>query len=743
MNKGLFSGLAILAAVAGPLSTGSAQSGSAAIEPAFPARGAQATITYTATGGPLAAASPVFIGIGFNGFQNLTQVAMTGPGPSWRHTFTVPANTTSIDVFFRNQAATTFDSNGGTGIDWQFVTAETQTAPLGAFPVPANQGGGYLFRVWSPNSTRVSVVGNFNGFADRRDEARRNTTDGVWTAHVTGASTGQEYKYLLNGATFRKDPRSRRQVNSSGNSVLYDPAAFNWAGDVPFTTNNIRDIIIYEAHVGTLDRGTGSVPSNFNRILGTGRLDYLRDLGVTMIHLMPVFEFPGDFSGGYNPSDPFAIEVAYGGPDGLKSFTRAARQRGIGVMMDVVHNHYGPSDLDMYRFDNPNATTGGGIYFYDAPDDLANASFGPRPDFSEPQVRAYIRDNVDMLIDEYRMSGLRWDFTKAIRGRIDSNFNVTQPIPEGISLLREINGSLAADGSFYSVAEDLAGERFIVDSVDTANGLGFRAQWQVGFHYAVTEELAKPDNELNIGRLADTLNGADFSHINYVESHDEVWETNGKDRTPWRFDSTNGASYIARKKALLAAGLLLTAEGVPLIFQGSEVLELGGANRSWDDTEAIDWSRLTSPNVAAFNSAYRDLIRLRRNVDGTTAGLKGDNTNVFFAGGSVMAYSRSNGGSAPGDIVVVISNFSDTDFATLGFNIGFPQSGTWYEQLNLEDAAYGSDFTDRGVGQTVVTNGAGLHGQPTRGTVLLGPYTTVILSRAQPALPEPTGWELR
>lgn len=715
-----------------------AQTGTATISPAFPARGATATITYTSTGGPLAAVSPVYIGLGFNGFQSVTDTAMSGASPTWTKTFTVPANATSIDVYFKNSAATIFDNNGGSGNDWQFVTAETQTADLGVTPVTVGNGGGYLFRTWAPNALRISVAGSFNSYTDKRDPMVKDPSTGIWTAHIPGAVAGNEYKYLLDGATWRKDPRSRSQVSSTGNSIVYNPATYNWTGDVSFATTDIRDLVIYEAHIGTLDVGVGAVPSTFARTVSAGRLTYLQNLGINMLELMPVFEHPGTISGGYNLSDPFAIESTYGGPDALKAFVKATHQAGMGIMFDIVHNHWGAGDLDLYRYDNPGASSGGGIYFYDSPTSLAQSGFGPRPDYAEAQVRDYIKDNIAMLQDEYRADGFRWDFTKAIRGEVDGSYNITASIPDGISLLREINAPLAADTAMYSVAEDLANDSLLTTSTTNPNGLGFRAQWNINFFYSVIGELEKTsDSARDIPTLASAISSRSFADIIYIESHDEVWETNSKDRTPWRFDSTDGASLLARRKAALAAGMLMTAPAVPMIFQGSELLDGGGADHSWSDSEAIDWSRLATTNVAKFNLLYKDLISLRRNLGGATAGLKGNVTDVFYpgtGGPKVLGFSRSNGGTNPGDTVVVLMNFSSVDYG-VGFTIGFPSTGTWYEQLNSTDTAYGSDFSNTGIGQTVTAGGAALHGQPTRGTVALGPYGVVILSKATP----PTG----
>src|SRR5690606_30049095 len=124
-----------------------------------------------------------------------------------------------------------------------------------------------------------------------------------------------------------------------------------------------NELVIYEMHVGTFNRAKEGEIGTFDQVVK--KLDYLRRLGVNAIQLMPTAEFAGDQSWGYNPAHIFAVESAYGGPFGLKELVKEAHRHGIGVILDVVYNHFGPSDLDLWQFDGwtPEAEKGG-IYFY-------------------------------------------------------------------------------------------------------------------------------------------------------------------------------------------------------------------------------------------------------------------------------------------------------------------------------------------------------------------------------------------
>jgi 1,4-alpha-glucan branching enzyme len=691
--------------------------------------------------------------VGFNGFQNAIDVVLSGSPPAWGGTFNVHAQATSIDIVLKNAAGTIYDNNGGSGVDWQFLTSEATTERHGAQPIDPAFGGGFLFQVWAPDVSSVAVVGDFNSYNSQADLMVFDPARGVWGAHVPGANAGQEYKFLLDGSEYRRDPRGRQVRGAFDNSVLVDPSTFTFAQPRPGSGAGFRDWVLYELHIGTLDPAGGIAPGSFSDLI-PGRLDYLAALNINAIHVMPVNEFPGTTSGGYNLTEPFAIERDYGTPDEFRTFVEECHARGIAVIVDIVHNHYGPGGLDLYDFQDLNGNAlrdEPGIYFYDSPVELAESGFGPRPDYGEPEVREFIQQAVETLLDEYNVDGFRWDFTKAIRGTVDGSFNVTGDLADGISLLQELNANLLApNADLVSIAEDLAGDARLVAPVasisgDPNDGFGFDAQWDAAFHYQLVPQLQQTlDSAIDLGQISAAV-GGDFSRVHYLESHDLVWEINGGDRVPPRIDPADPESLRARKMSALGAGLLLTTEGIPMMFQGSELLDVGGGDGddSWDDDDPIDWTRLSDPDIAGFQTIYRDLIALRRNLDGVSAGLLGDQTTIFLADttNKVIAYARSNGGATPGDVVVVVANFSSTDFSG-GYDVGLPEAGSWYELLNSDDTAYGTDFGDVGVGQAPATVAVPLHGYAQRATVQLAARSVVILGQADPVPVELSAFEV-
>jgi 1,4-alpha-glucan branching enzyme len=206
---------------------------------------------------------------------------------------------------------------------------------MGALPFP----GGTTFRVWAPHAAAVFVTGSFDGWAGDTHALTRDDdgTAGTWSADVDGVAPGAEYRFTIrtpDGDLSRVDPYARLVTSSVGNGIVYDPAAFDW-GEGRFEMPARDDIVIYELHVGTFAR-TDDHRGDFDR--AARRLDYLRDLGVSAVQVMPPFEFAGDVSWGYNPAHLFAIESGYGGPDAFKRFIRAAHEHGIAVFVDVVYS---------------------------------------------------------------------------------------------------------------------------------------------------------------------------------------------------------------------------------------------------------------------------------------------------------------------------------------------------------------------------------------------------------------------
>src|SRR4029434_10553016 len=244
----------------------------------------------------------------------------------------------------------------------------TPITGMGALP----HAGGVAFRVWAPHAQRVSVIGSFNDW-DGDTHPMHAEAHGSWYADVAEAHVGDPYRFLLTtaqGAFTRIDPYAREVTTSVGNAIVYDPR-FDWDGD-DFRLAPWNELVIYELHVGTFnDEEDATQHGQIKWVVA--RLGHLQRLGVNAIQIMPVAQFAGARSWGYNPAHIFSVELAYGGPVAFKRFVKRAHQQGIAVILDVVYNHLGPSDLDLWQFDGWSENHRGGIYFYN--DDRAHTPF--------------------------------------------------------------------------------------------------------------------------------------------------------------------------------------------------------------------------------------------------------------------------------------------------------------------------------------------------------------------------------
>ncbi|MEO2094270.1 MAG: alpha-amylase family glycosyl hydrolase [bacterium] len=583
---------------------------------------------------------------------------------------------------------------------------------------------GVSFRVWAPNADSVHVAGPFNGWSGTAS-AMANDSAGHWSLDVREIGAGEHYRFAItNGAqtSWKNDSRAREVTQSNGDSIVVDPAAFDW-GTVSYSTPAWNDLVIYEMHVGTFFDAPGGAPGSFQSAIL--KVPYLRDLGITAVELMPVCEFAGDYSWGYNYSHPFSVEQIYGGTQGLRNFVKACHDNGIAVLLDVLYNHWGPSDLDLWRYDGWFTGAFGGIYFYNSI--LSQTPWGDtRPDFGRAEVRQYIRDNALFWLDEYRLDGLRWDSTSNIR------MGPLGDIPDGWSLMQWCNDEIDASQSWkINIAEDMYNAPNDLITQDTlSGGAGFDSQWDALFVHPVRAAMTTPDDASRDmwavrNAIAQQYNGQATRRVIYTESHDEV--ANGKSRLPEEIWPGNADSWYSKKRSTLAAAVVMTSPGVPMLFEGQEFLEDGW----FTDTDPLDWSKLTQ--FGGIHDLYRDLIALRRNLAGHTAGLKGDSVNVFHVnnnspGGKLIAYHRWDQGG-PGDDVIVICNFANQDWpASAGYTIGLPAAGTWRVRFNSDANIYDPGYNNFPTTDLTAQPG-GYDGLPYHATISIGAYSAVVLSQ--------------
>jgi len=581
------------------------------------------------------------------------------------------------------------------------------------------------FCVWAPFADSVAVTGDFADWSDDGIQLGKGA-DGCWYIDVPNAKVGQEYKYLIRHGDKllrRNDPRALQLTSSGDSSVIVDPH-FDWEDD-SFELPPLDQVIIYELHVGTFVRPDPAVSGTFHDAIT--KLDYLVELGVNVVEVMPCNAMWMDRWWGYTPDNIYAVDAEYGGRRAFMEFVKQAHKRGLGVILDVVYNHLSQDDgLDLWQFDGwSEREDTGGIYFYN--DDRGKTPWNsPRPDFGRPEVRRYITDNAAMWLRDCHVDGLRVDATAYIRNTLGHNNDPEHDIPDGWKLLQELtDAARAVKPTALLIAEDLQGNDWIVKPV-SEGGAGFTSQWDPSVAAILREELGQPaDESRHVDKLHFVLenrtNNQPFQRVIYSESHDTDAGHNGGERLDEAIDHGHADGLHARRRAALAAAVLLTTPGVPMLFQGQEFEESG----DFSHYQPLDWHK--SETFAGMLQLHRHLIDLRLDTYHNVAGLIGTNVDVFHVDtdAKVVAYHRwAKGGLA--DDVVVIMNFANKP--QNDYRISFPATGKWWARFNSDWEGYGEGLT--GVGPTSVDVQADSQDkQHFTGTIDIAPYSVLIFSQ--------------
>ncbi|MBV9655381.1 MAG: malto-oligosyltrehalose trehalohydrolase [Acetobacteraceae bacterium] len=421
------------------------------------------------------------------------------------------------------------------------------TQHLHRFPFGAQRGedGRVTFRLWAPDAPEVALE-----IEGRSPVPMEGEPEG-WFAVTVPAEPGAQYKYRVKPDLAVPDPASRFQAGDvHGASVVVDPRAFSWK-NTAWRGRPWNEAVIYELHPGATGGFAGI----------TAKLPALKELGVTVVELMPIADFPGRHNWGYDGVLPYAPDSAYGTPDELKTLIDTAHGLGVSVMLDVVYNHFGPDGNYLHAY----AET----FFRD---DL-QTPWGVSIDFRKRPVRDYFIGNALYWLMEYRFDGLRFDAVHAISepdflDEMARTIRATVEPGRHVHLVLEHEGNKAshlAPGLFDAQWTDdwhhcmhvmLTGEHegYYEDFQDSARQLaramaeGFVYQGEVSPHGG--EKRGEPS-----GHLPPT------AFVICLQNHDQIGNRAFGDRL----------TALARPAALRAAATaLLMSPNIPMLFMGEE-----------------------------------------------------------------------------------------------------------------------------------------------------------------------------
>ncbi|MFB7507711.1 malto-oligosyltrehalose trehalohydrolase [Streptomyces broussonetiae] len=418
------------------------------------------------------------------------------------------------------------------------------------------------FEVWAPQAERVTLHCEGATRALARDPDRT----GWWTGEAEAAD-GARYGFALDDGPVLPDPRSRRQPDGpDGPSAVVDHGRYTWRAR--WRGRRLPGAVLYELHVGTYTpEGTLDAAA--------ARLEHLVELGVTHVELMPLCPFPGRHGWGYEGVSLWAVHEPYGGPEALKRFVDRAHELGLGVVLDVVHNHLGPSGNHLPAF---------GPYFTDT----HHTPWGAAVNLDAPgsdEVRAFLVGSALAWLRDYRIDGLRLDAVHALHDT--RAYPYLEELSAAVDALAEDLGrplSLIAES-------DLNDPRYITPRA--VHGLGLHAQWNDDFHHALHTALTGESQgyyadfaRAPLAALAKTLTGGYFHDGTYssfrgrhhgrrldrarVAGHRLLGYSQTHDQVGNRAQGDRLCALLSPGLLACAAALTLTSPFTPMLFMGEE-----------------------------------------------------------------------------------------------------------------------------------------------------------------------------
>lgn len=518
----------------------------------------------------------------------------------------------------------------------------------GLRPGATDHGDGWItFALFAPGKQSVSLIGEFNNW-DRQADPLQATDEGLWWIKKEFEPGSHTYQFAVDGDIVICDPYATLLAEGAEQGppravVEVGQQPYRWQHDT-WANLAFSDLIIYELHVGDFSPG-----GNFQGVID--RLDYLQDLGINAIELMPVFEFAGtEYTWGYNPAYFFAVEKSYGRPDDLRCLIDEAHGRNMAVILDLVLAHTAQRHPfnQIYPYeDSP---------WYGAGLGETNQFGFPTFDYTKEAAQAFARDVQAYWLQEFRVDGFRYDYMNGIGYRDD------QGIPFLVRSAREIRPEVHLIGEFSPenpgavVATDLSGA------------------WQVMASYALKALLREGEfNGVNWENFGEALLCLDpwqrgyqaaANVINYLESHDEQ-------RVMTDIQAAGIDEARARHKSALGASVLFTMPGQPMLYHGQE---WGEATERTLDPNPIDWGQLETEGGRGLFEHYCRLAHLRQEHPGLRS--ESYSLDAMNPEQKTVVYHRWND---EGDEIVVAANFSANKQS---LHVPFPRPGRWQEVLS-------------------------------------------------------------
>ncbi|MXN65426.1 1,4-alpha-glucan branching protein GlgB [Stappia sp. GBMRC 2046] len=570
---------------------------------------------------------------------------------------------------------------------------------LGAHAITHEGATGVHFAVWAPNASRVSVIGDFNGWDGRRTLMRRRGATGVWEVFVPGLAEGAVYKYELLSSDGTLLPHKADPVGFGAEhppltgSVFRNITGHEWSDEAWMSKRADlhridRPISIYEVHLGSWRR----VPEDGNRPLSylehaAQLVPYAVDLGFTHLELMPVSEYPFDGSWGYQPVGLFAPTIRFGTPAEFRELVETCHNAGLGVIMDWVPGHFPEDAHGLGNFD------GTALYEH------ADRREGFHPDwntlvynYGRREVMNFLVANALYWLQEYHVDGLRVDAVASMlyrdysrkEGEWVPNIHGGRENLEAIAFLKAMNTAVYGEvPGILTAAEESTAFPGVTTPVD-ANGLGFGFKWNMGWMNDTLSYLAEDPihRKYHHSKITFGLHYAFSENFILPLSHDEVVHGKGS-----LLQKMQGGEHEKFANLRAYYGFMWGHPGKKLLFMGGEFAQ----DREWNHDSSLDWHLLERGPHRGIQSLIRDLNRFYRN---TPALYELDSRHEGFEWveetsneESVFVWVRRGTGHSPP--VLAVSNFTPVERSRR--RVGVPAPGYWAERINTNAEIYGGD----------------------------------------------------
>ena len=648
---------------------------------------------------------------------------------STNSSFVLSANNTVVDNSVTSATSYSFDytvnattnfelevSNGTETLMETFTFAVSPTVTEEAVPDGLLDGINFddtdptkaTLVLYAPGKEFVHVIGDFNNWEiDDNYLMKKDASQDRFWIELTGLSPDYDhlYQYLVEFDINIADPYSTLILDGYGNDDYIDdttypdlpsyPAGQSHAitvlhtGETDYTWQTTdfdppakQDLVVYEILIRDFDE-----LHSFDAV--KNRLDYLEALGINAIELMPVSEFDGNESWGYNPSFHMALDKYYGTKDALKSFIDECHSRGIAVILDVVYNHASGQNPYYRMWNTDNGGTGGQASadnpFFNA---TATHSYSVFNDFNHQQqaTKDYVNRTVTYWIEEFQIDGMRWDLTKGFTQNCTSSDDscTNSPQADRVEVLKGYaDNQWASDEDFYVIFEHLGQieeeEQWANYKVDEGKGI------------LLWNKMSDPYNEASMGY--NDSSKSDFSNVSYIskgfdqpsavsymESHDEerlMYKNLLYGNSDGSYDVTDESTALSRMQT--AGAFFFTVPGPKMIWQFGELgydisIDEGGRTGN----KPILWEYATEPDRFAIYETWKDLIKLK--LEESIFATTDFSLDLDAATGLKTIHLTDN--TATGDeinYVTIVGNFGVTSQEIVP---DFQESGTWYNLLN-------------------------------------------------------------